>query len=499
MTHTRKAMNLETIHISNLLLDLDNPRFPRIVESQREAINLMLEIQSDKIESLAKDITEYGLDPSERLIVYKNETADDETSFTVAEGNRRLTALKLLNEPELADNEKIRSRFKKILQTNVELPEELDCVIFENPDEFEHWISLKHSGQNNGVGRVRWDTKEQERYLSKNGIFSFGSQFLKFIENEDSFDSDIVSKFKLLRLTNITRLLGDPDVRATLALEVINGKLFCAQAKERFIVEISKLLKAMQEVDDKGKVLFTVNKIRHKSDRRDVITELSITKPEQKLKKFWDLSNPKSYKPEVKKTEATTAPNTESDNNTRTSTSAGADNSNTSGSEVPPASDPQRNGPDNKDDVSVNVKPNPNRNNLIPSNVKYIIDNKKCRKIFDELKGRLRHDEHLMSISVLLRVFLELSLICYLEKNKIILKKQQQGLHDKVVAVSNDLKSKGFLSNSETSSVQSVSSSITVSQGSLQQYMHNKDTLPDKSSLNTQFENLHCLFAAIWK
>lgn len=121
------------------------------------------------------------------------------------------------------------------------------------------------------------------------------------------------------------------------------------------------------------------------------------------------------------------------------------------------------------------------------------------QKIYDELKGRLRHDEHPMAISVLFRVFLELSLICYLEKNNIILKKQQQGLHDKVVAVSNDLKSKNLLTNTQITSVQSVSSSITQSQGSLQQYMHNKETLPDKSSLNTHFDNLNCLLSAIWQ
>ncbi|VEB87749.1 Uncharacterised protein [Citrobacter koseri] len=113
-------MKIDTIHISNLLLDLDNPRFPRIVESQREAINLMLEIQSDKIESLSRDIVEHGLDPSERLIVFKGDVSDDETSFIVAEGNRRITALKLLNEPELSDNDKVITRFKKILQSNPE-------------------------------------------------------------------------------------------------------------------------------------------------------------------------------------------------------------------------------------------------------------------------------------------------------------------------------------------------------------------------------------------
>lgn len=292
-------MTPKTLQINNLLLDLDNPRFPRIVESQREAINLMLEIQSDKIEALAKDISEFGLDPSERLIVFKSEASEETKAYTVAEGNRRLTALKLLQEPELSDNEKFKSRIKKIIQTNLQLPKEVDCVVFESPEEFEHWINLKHSGQNDGVGRVRWDTKEQERYQSKNGNSSFGSQFLKFLDNEKSFEEPISSNFHIIKLTNITRLLGDPDVREALGLEVIDAKLFCNQAKERFVSEISKLIRAMQELDDKGKPIFTVNKIRHKNDRRDVINELNISKSKAKLKVFWELANPNSYKAET--------------------------------------------------------------------------------------------------------------------------------------------------------------------------------------------------------
>jgi hypothetical protein len=261
----------------------------------------------------------------------------------------------------------------------------------------------------------------------------------------------------------------------------------------------------MQELDDRGRPIFTVNKIRHKSDRRDVIEELNISKPEVKLKTFWELSNPNSYKPENKTSNVkNNYPDKEelfepekkdgipSSNNQRPDKYADSEKEDVEKSDNGEKPTPPENG-------NASIKHNPNRNNLIPSNIKYVIDNKKCKKIYDELKGKLRHDECPMSISVLFRVFVELSLICYLDKNKIILKKQQQGLHDKVVAVSNDLKEKRLLTNSQVSSVQSVSSSITSSQGSLQQYMHNKDTLPDKSSLNIHFDNLHCLFSAIWK
>ncbi|HGJ0700269.1 TPA: hypothetical protein ACJV8A_004467, partial [Salmonella enterica subsp. enterica serovar Anatum] len=213
--------------------------------------------------------------------------------------------------------------------------------------------------------------------------------------------------------------------------------------------------------------------------------------------KSWELSDPNSYKED---NEEKNHSNTSSDNKSNSKNGEYKDNSSQSeNTESESKQNNENKAHNNNKKDEQNVKHNPNRNNLIPSNVKYNFDNKKCRKIYDELKGKLRHDECPMSISVLFRAFLELSLICYLDKNNINLKKQQQGLHDKVVAVSNDLKDKGILTNSQVSSVQSVSSSITVSQGSLQQYMHNKDTLPDKSSLNTQFDNLHCLFSAIWK
>lgn len=491
-------MTPKTINISNLLLDLDNPRFPRIVESQREALNLMIEIQSDKIELLASDIAKFGLDPSERLIVYKNELSEDPKSYTVAEGNRRLTALKLLQEPDLSENERTKSRIKKIIQTSIQLPKEIDCVIFDNAEEFEHWVSLKHSGQNNGIGRVRWDTVEQGRYQSKHGKFSFGSQFWQFLENEKSLSESIIKNKNILKLTNITRMLDDPYVRNSLGLEVVNSILFCSQPKARFVDDISKLLRAMQETDDKGRAIFTVNKIRHKSHRQDVLNELNITKPDFKLEKFWELANPSSFKEEP--TKKNPPHNFRSDSEPQTDYKKdGNDSSSNKEEKNNEQSKDEGNNQGSNKNTNANAKHNPNRNSLIPTNVRYNFYNRKCKKIFDELKGKLVHDECPMAISVLFRVFIELSLICYLDKNKIILKKQQQGLHDKVVAVSNDLRDKGFLSNSEVSSVQSVSSSITVSQGSLQQYMHNIDTLPDRSSLNTQFDNLHCLFSAIWK
>ena len=86
------------LKVSELFLDESNPRFPE-VRNQRDAIEAMLEDQGDKVANLAMDIYSNGLNPSSRLIVFK-----EKNRFTDGDGNRRLTALKILETPSLADS-----------------------------------------------------------------------------------------------------------------------------------------------------------------------------------------------------------------------------------------------------------------------------------------------------------------------------------------------------------------------------------------------------------
>lgn len=175
--------NINSIHINNLLLDLENPRFPREANGQRDAINLMLEIQEEKIINLAKDISNNGTDPSENLMVY--ESNEEPGFFIVAEGNRRTTALKLIAQASLADNEKTRKIFSKIKETTTRDISTVNCVVFNN-ESYEHWVSIKHTGDNKGVGRERWTTPEADRYKAKHGKTSYQSQLYEFMLRQEN-------------------------------------------------------------------------------------------------------------------------------------------------------------------------------------------------------------------------------------------------------------------------------------------------------------------------
>ncbi|EKK7733814.1 hypothetical protein PO820_004159, partial [Cronobacter sakazakii] len=139
----------KNIKISDLMLDVQNSRFSENADGQREAIKVMVENQGQKLIKLARDIAEKGVDPSERMIVIKND--DLEKGFVVKEGNRRVTALKLIENPSLAQNKTFELLFEKLKKSRKIKVMDVDCVVFDN-EEYNHWINLKHTGQNEGAG-----------------------------------------------------------------------------------------------------------------------------------------------------------------------------------------------------------------------------------------------------------------------------------------------------------------------------------------------------------
>jgi hypothetical protein len=486
-------MKVKVIKINSLLLNLDNSRFPETPESQREAIIQMVNIQGDRIVSLARDIIDNGLDPSENIIVYKG----SDGKSVVMEGNRRLTTLKLLNQPDLIPTNSTINKIKKILQTNPDVPNSLNCVVFNDEIEFEHWINLKHTGANNGAGRVQWTGQEVDRHKAKHGNTSYGNQLLTFIAKEAAIPSSIKTNTQKLYITNINRLLDDPDVRKSLSLTPVSGELYCYQSKDYFISDMNKILTCMLEVDEKGKVQFTVNRIKIKSDRAVFLSQLDITEPSDKLDKPWKITEPNLCKtntnvqtgnsnaeqPVATETSEVSSKGQEVDNEKNIDTGAGGSSNQTEPS---------------KGKAKNSANANPNRNMLIPASVTLSIPDKKCNGVFKELKNKLKYDEQPHSIAVMFRVFLELSLINYLMLNNITLDGRKNGLHDKVVAVSNGLKVDKKITGPQCTAIQVVSSNISKSSGELQNYLHNSHLFPDKVSINTNWDNLESLFVGIW-
>ena len=211
---------IRDIKPENLLIDLQNPRYdPR--EGLREALQSMVHEQGTKLVNLAEDIVDKGLNPSELPIVTPTKDAE---IFTVLEGNRRIAALRLLQSRDLRKSLKMRPGLAKRLDRLAEgaetLPEAIPCVVTSREDA-HHWILLRHTGEYGGVGVIPWDAKAAHRFRGSSPAL----QAIDLVEKGGYLDDETKARLPKIAITNIERVLGTPDARKLLSVDVKDGQL----------------------------------------------------------------------------------------------------------------------------------------------------------------------------------------------------------------------------------------------------------------------------------
>ena len=85
------------LSIDELLLDLENPRLGS-TSYQSEALASIVKLNPGHFQNLMASIRDESLDPGDSLYVIRS---DDGQDFVVLEGNRRLSALKVLSNPDV--------------------------------------------------------------------------------------------------------------------------------------------------------------------------------------------------------------------------------------------------------------------------------------------------------------------------------------------------------------------------------------------------------------
>jgi hypothetical protein len=217
------------VNLKDILVNLNNPRFEEQPDEESEIIKILLD--KNRTFELMKDITKNGLDPSELPILTFN---DELGKYIVMEGNRRITALKVLNDPKnvpsaIKEREKILSRIKKIVTTNkFEEINKVQCVIYQGNDPLlKHFIELKHTGERKGAGRVRWDTESKTRFDASDTFRIYLINFLKNVHPQvkDSFG-----------LTTFERIISDQVMRVAIGIIVDRKK-----PEIKFVDNFSKL------------------------------------------------------------------------------------------------------------------------------------------------------------------------------------------------------------------------------------------------------------------
>lgn len=219
--------NIASIPLDLVKLDQINVRFGNdVAQNQREAIELLMADMDDarKILKLAEHIAQNGLDPTEIQMV----TPGEDDTYIVLEGNRRLTALKLLQRPDLCPVEKLVKGFMAA-HGRMDMNElnEIDFSVVPTREAGEMWLELKHTGENAGVGRVNWSSDiRDERRARRTGVESVGRQIRNLVkDNPDFFSEETLAGINLIPVTTLTRLFASAPAQEAFQIKVENREL----------------------------------------------------------------------------------------------------------------------------------------------------------------------------------------------------------------------------------------------------------------------------------
>jgi len=151
------SAQLQRIKVDKLFLDAGNPRLPRHVRGADEPQIIEYLLQEASTLDLMEAIGENGFFEGEQLLVVKA----DAGRFKVVEGNRRLTAVLLLRDPNRAPVQ--QARVKKIFDEASHKGEEFDelpCAIFDDEDVIHRYLGYRHI-----TGVQPWNLRQRAEYL----------------------------------------------------------------------------------------------------------------------------------------------------------------------------------------------------------------------------------------------------------------------------------------------------------------------------------------------
>jgi len=460
---------VKPILLSDLLLDPENPRLPEQasqVTNQVSIIEAMVKAQGKKLTALATSIVSNGYNPSELPIVVP---VVGTKQFTVMEGNRRVTALKLLSTPSLLPNSTsravaraIRELSKKYLTTPVN---SLACAVYETREEAYPWVELRHNGERGGAGIVPWGSRERDAFAARrSGKKSPQLQVLDLVIQAGRLSPEAVEKLPDIAITNLGRLIGTAHVKTKLGIAVEKDGTVTTKFNEEEV--INGLTRLVNDVI----LNLSVNDIRSVEDRRAYID------------KFDDEDLPdKTNGGVIARPISTPAPR------------AAVGNAST-----PASAQPRKK----------SNPPSTTRLTIIPADCVLAIAEVKPNNIYHELKT-LKIATYTNAGAVLFRVFLELSIDRYLKDTTVDTYIQQKQisitdftpLKDKLGYVSDFLEKSGLMDKEQVTPFRRAARRngfLATSISSFNAYVHSAYDLPHLNDLKIAWDEFRPLLELIW-
>jgi len=431
------------VQIDSLVVNNANDRHGEL-ENETAAIAWLFNNREQHMRNLAKDIVERG-EIYEPPLAWSNGTR-----FIVMDGNRRVTCLKLIENPRKAPSIELQEFFTDLkVKWKGKFPDKLQCQVETDRERIDDILFRRHTGTQSGVGQSTWDDRMKANFINRTGKGG-GFNVADEIEKRLSAAGMLPAHHKIPRST-LNRLLSAEAFRNRAGFSVNKGKL-------EFTHQEPIVLSALRRIADdlaQGRVV---------------------------LGDIWDVDGKRAYLDRLE--EEKILP-----------TAVHALAKPKTASPIP--------GPSGKPKPAPAPKPE-RRTTLIP-NTSYAIAwagrLQRHHAIWDELQFRLHLTEHPNAISVLFRVLLELSIENYIDRVSLATVKANDTLAKRMLRVAEDLHNKSKIDAKYLGVFQKIPQlEPLVSMDTLNRYVHSPNFAPSPEHLTALWDSLadyvvHCLSA----
>ena len=155
-----KQLPIVEVNLDQLLLDLENYRIPTRRDDEAGALKYLF--ASEDVLGAARLILRDGYFDNEVPIVTPASTFRGRPSYTVLEGNRRVSALKALQDPMIAPGHatEIRALVKRYAVEAENLPERIRVIVAPDRATAAPHVARLHTG----ISKKRWSRDQQATF-----------------------------------------------------------------------------------------------------------------------------------------------------------------------------------------------------------------------------------------------------------------------------------------------------------------------------------------------
>lgn len=445
------------IPVADLLLDPRNSRLTAEGSTQQQtALALLEHLGAGSMLRLAEDVVNHSLDPLSLTAVVA--TGDRRKRYTVIEGNRRLLVLRALETPSFVSPGLRPFESKKLNQLAAKYAadpvQDVMCVLFDSEAAAEHWVTLRHTGFNKGVGLVEWGAVEQDNYrLRHHGTRKPAGQVLEFVTKYGTLSAAAQSSRRRV-LTNIERLLGSPYVRDKLGIDVVRGQVIALHPREEVAKSLTRIVEDLKSGKVKVADLYTKEA---RENYADALPRTAVPKRSTRLADpvlLDDLS---------------------------------------AGTKTP------RTVPKAKRKKKSNAKP---RTTVVPRTAQLEVTHPRINAIYSELSS-LNAETYANACSVLLRVFVELSVDHTIEAHQLLTESQMRNspLAKRIKTVLDHLEANNQMPARLKKAMEKVAdgqSVLAASVPTFHLYVHNQYVFPKPSELYAAWDEMSPFMEKLW-